>query len=330
MDGIENTFRLRTPIHSRSASFDNRTVSVYPQNNIRLLNTQSLTKSKSLDSFPVRENADRTSDVNTLPPENQGIELQLSSKIKSTLAKISNTTFFERCTDEEQHYIIQYGTDMIQDGYKAEFAVQICAAMAILYQDRDLISSLPKTINIYTIAFDGAEGRKNIIAKMQTIMGKHGADYSIIKNYLEGQQSNSWSNQSLIMKAFYLQQRLNPQTMENFYLNKYSPQELIELYTSNVKDKQKYFNTVAMYKALTAIALNNLNEQDAISQQKHTISLERRVNHFTTSDKQGIADSAAWKGQSQGRFGRILLKMEIPFSKVHAVFFYLQNYVQIN
>jgi hypothetical protein len=39
-----------------------------------------------------------------------------------------------QCTPEQQAYILQYGIDMIRDGNKPEWATQVCASMAILYQ----------------------------------------------------------------------------------------------------------------------------------------------------------------------------------------------------
>lgn len=248
---------------------------------------------------------------------------------KELLAGIGNT---QLRTSAQREYIVQYCENMVANGNKIEYAIEVGKAMNMLYAE-GIESVLPqKPINIHKIAYnaDGAEMRGAVTDKLRTIMSRHGADYRIMESYFEQQKQDSWNPLSLCMKYFYLQQRADPeQISEQYYLATYSQEELgaafNEWYPSE-GDKKKYAKTVSMYQAFTAITLARLSFEDPspVSQENRTITLHRGVNSVNAnSRKQGIADSTSL-GEVDPKFSRdgmTVLEFTVPFCDVHALYF---------
>jgi hypothetical protein len=220
-------------------------------------------------------------------PNVDEISAQLTQSIRD-FATIS----LERCSPEQrslrqQDFIIQYGMDMIRDGNKPEFAAQVCASMAILYQS-GIEAHIPDQITLEdnqtpdaikrsmadptSVVFAPQFIAQRAVAtqRLTGVMADNGANYDIMKNYLIQQGYFSWSEASCVMKYFLLQQRVNATQDENTYhlecagfvtLENLRDQynEYFEL-PDNLNENllNQYTKTVAMYKAYTAIALNKI------------------------------------------------------------------------
>jgi hypothetical protein len=241
-------------------------------------------RSNSLTKHPAAPtSAQRPEPESEPPPPPVSPEEQLQTDINAILVQAPGSISLEQCTRPQQTFIIRYGMDMIRDGNKPEWAAQVCASIAILYQS-GIEAHIPDRIDIennqqpYCIEYfrDAKEGtvfgqrfieqRANATAALSVIMTVNGADYGIISDYLKQQRFSSWDNKCCVMKYFLLQQRMNPeQDANNIYYfggNKRSRhptsldtlnQRYDEYFQPN--DLNTYTKTVAMYKAYTAIAL---------------------------------------------------------------------------
>ncbi|MDR1255326.1 MAG: hypothetical protein LBJ94_00120, partial [Puniceicoccales bacterium] len=136
--------------------------------------------------------------------------LDLSATQKSLLMSISG---IEDLSTAQASHVAQYCEDMISNGNRRSFALEVGKAMVTLYKSA-IESLLPSTItldreNSYdndTVYVD-VEMRRAAIGLLTGVMAENGADYSIMENYFQGQRGNSWTPAALSMKAFFLQQR---------------------------------------------------------------------------------------------------------------------------
>jgi hypothetical protein len=258
-------------------------------------------------------------------------------------------------------FAIQYRRSMLKDGYREEFANEVFMAMFILYQSgiEDLLPQDISSVSDVVYAPEYIAMRKNIIDKLSQIMKDNGADYTIINRYLKGQQQDSWSDQSLAMKYFLFTQRKESDDFEKIYfwsglnlgrLEIKHIQEVIKNVKNEANDKglifnikkEKYAKTVAMYKALIALALNKAQIPGKIDHKKNVCIVQRGMKRadlikfypeyvkidegkiFTGTMKHGIADSVAL-GAPASEYTRPneydVIEMEVPFSRVLAAYF---------
>ncbi|MDR1255328.1 MAG: hypothetical protein LBJ94_00130 [Puniceicoccales bacterium] len=136
--------------------------------------------------------------------------LDLSATQKSLLTSISG---IEGLSAAQASYVAQYCEDIINNGNKESFALEIGKAMAILYKN-GVESELPLTITLdrenprdNDTVYRDVEMRRTATEFLTRVMAENGANYIVMKDYFQSQQSNSWSFASLGMKAFFLQQR---------------------------------------------------------------------------------------------------------------------------
>jgi hypothetical protein len=286
----------------------------------------------------------------------------------------------EQCTPDQQAYIIQYGMDMICDGNKPEWAAQVCASMAILYQSGieafipdQIIIEANQSVEALQQHIDAKSGtvfdlqfitqRATATQYLRTIMTANGADYDIISNYLKKQRQSSWDDECLIMKYFLLQQRTNGEeearsiyyfegdnrneradrqnirlsSLQGAYAGRFIPSGHLDEIRLN-----QYAQTVAMYKAYTAIALkktqfNEKNSAQRTCQLQRAMVREKLIESYQqayasvkkdetfTGMKGGIADSTAL-GTPVYHFtkpeqGCDIHEMQVPFFRIHAAYF---------
>ncbi|MDR1255630.1 MAG: hypothetical protein LBJ94_01735, partial [Puniceicoccales bacterium] len=149
--------------------------------------------------------------------------LDLSATQRSLLMNIAG---IEDLSVSQASHVVQYCEDLLSNGNRRSFALEVGKAMVILYKN-NIESLLPSTITIDNdscpspknnireydkdscndTVFRDVEMRRAVVGLLTRVMAENGADYGIMKNYFKGQQSNSWSLASLGMKAFFLQQR---------------------------------------------------------------------------------------------------------------------------
>jgi hypothetical protein len=257
----------------------------------------------------------------------------------------------------------QYKRNMLADGYKREFVDRVFVAMLTLYKN-GIEELLPEDISsVSDVVYDPEciAMRKEVTDKLSQIMKNNGADYDIINRYLKAQQQSSWSEQSLTMKYFLFTQREESADFEKIYF--WSGHNLSDLELRHIKEviknvkkeandggsisiskikKEKYAQSVAMYKAFTAIALNKAKIPGKINHKNNTCSLQRgmkredlikfypeyaKINEgeiFTGTMKHGIADSAAL-GAPASEYTNPkeydVIEMKIPFHRVLAAYF---------
>jgi hypothetical protein len=284
-------------------------------------------------------------------------ERQLDASINAILAQ--NSISLGQCNSTQHSYIIQYGMDMIADGNKPEFAAQVCASMAILYQS-GIDGTIPETAlplkTIYNI--DDIKKRAEIKELLSNTMSRYGADYTIISKWLESQQGNSWSPASKGVKYYLLQQCANADEIDGrFYLKQHefkSPKAAVDNLRSNYESFMKqhnvsdkcYAQSIAMYKAFTAIVLAKTKVESYIFPDQQKCKVVRGDNlksmqkdypgepwvrprgnrgELTFSDKirGGIADSTALGAAASGFSGTGIATRTfmMPFSRIMAVYF---------
>jgi hypothetical protein len=261
----------------------------------------------------------------------------------------------------QQLFAGQYRNSMLEDGYKKEFADAVFNAMAILYES-GIEELFPKGImNVSDVVYapEYIAMRKRVTDKLSQIMKDNGIDYDIINRYLKAQQQNSWSEQSLAMKYFLFTQRKERDDFEKTYF--WGERDLSSLELQHIKEiirnikteandkglilnikKEKYTKSVAMYKALTAMALNKAQVPGKIDHERNICIVQRgmkredlikfypgyvKINEgeiFTGTMKHGIADSVAL-GPPASEYTNPneydVIEMEVPFSRILVAYF---------
>ncbi len=208
---------------------------------------------------------------------------------------------------------------------------------------------------------DHISKRKQCKRCLTEIMKKHGADYDIAGTWLSAQQGNSWSNSSKAIKYFLLKQRSNPDEIPTRYYIQQEYYNGVKNAIRNFErsynclknpsvlgkryDDSCYGKSISFYKAFTAIALKKssipyVSSENHICVVKRGDKLEEMEKHYpsetwkrtklTNGDINispnvlgGIADStslgvAASAFSGPGFVSRIF---EVPFSRIHAVYF---------
>jgi hypothetical protein len=182
-------------------------------------------------------------------------------------ARISDTIPLGQCTSSQRNYIIEYGIDMIRDGNKPEFAAQVCAAMAILYQE-GIERVLPASIAlngesleeaVKTITFTGMDMRKTAEARLSTIMEQNGADFKIINWWASRfQRFGPWEGIACAVRYVLANQLTNEAGTRHYLFEdecircKYDYSVLVRNW------KPKLLPSIAFYKAFTGIALHKI------------------------------------------------------------------------
>jgi hypothetical protein len=254
----------------------------------------------------------------------------------------------ERCSPEQrtlrqQAYILQYGVDMIRDGNKPEFAAQVCASMAILYQN-GIESVLPQEIDIKSTVSSSTDIKMRRVATKQLsdIMAANGANYKIISSYIEDQRTSSWQKGALVMKSFLMAQRQNPDDVNSIFVPKIVEKKIRSAFPGKMSPLQiaEFTKSVAMYKAFTAITLSRLNMPEFINHETLTCSLQRGLGRKGLIEsypgypnipigtpfrlpKNGIADSTSL-GPPPPNFtgkGSDVHQMDVAFSRILVLYF---------
>jgi hypothetical protein len=254
---------------------------------------------------------------------------------------------------------------MITDGNKATFAAQVCESMAILYlgkiedylpvgydveNDKMFSHFNPESPEEYqeetTYEWDAGRLRRDAIEALGNIMAKNGADYSLIRNLLENQQKNPWSNPSKVLKYFLLQQHDSNQSPDgSYYLGGSRFRDIAtgaEEYLGRVR---KFPKSVAMYKAFTAITLNTVRIDEVIFPDETICIVQRALDrgrllraypqiysNKNTGDRiDGIRDDIAastFIGERTGshdefieKNSSVIHKIRMPFSRIFATYF---------
>jgi ankyrin repeat protein len=201
---------------------------------------------------------------------------QASMDLAAALTEIRMTPGFVDCSPEQQTYIIDYATQMIEGGDKLEFAIAVCASMAKLYQEK-IDELMPDEIDVFKTYDPGvASGRidqamrTQITGKLREIMHANDADYKIISDYIRDQQQSATNMQSRAMKFFLFMQmeKTAAQIESEHYLGtgRDGPKTIEKLeHTFNKVcasggiSPDTYARSVAMYKAFIAIALKKVD-----------------------------------------------------------------------
>ncbi|MDR1435549.1 MAG: hypothetical protein LBI77_04060, partial [Puniceicoccales bacterium] len=250
------------------------------------------------------------------------------------------------------------GINLLNDGYKLEFAVEVCKAMMFLYEEgmEDLLLEDIGSVSDVVWAPEYISMRKRVTDKLKEIMKKYGADYEHIRKWGFAQQGSkwgfiqpgsSWSDASCAVKYYLLEQRKNMSfDFSNIYFfNNFSQEETrkrSEKFFSDSKIKpDAFFKSIILCKALAAIALNKLELPGIINHETNTCTIQRGMRRETLLKnpgygaiaegeifrgliKHGIADSVALGAPPRGftkPFFCDVIEMELPFSRFHFVYF---------
>ncbi|MDR2779167.1 MAG: hypothetical protein LBB16_02675 [Puniceicoccales bacterium] len=271
-----------------------------PSESLQLKSTSSFTLPKP--TAPQMPSASEPLTAPLMSP--QPAKEQLQQNIDVILAQISYSISLANCILDQQTYIIQYGMDMIRDGNKPEWAAQVCASMAILYQsgieqhipDQITIedNQTPEAITRSKTDLSSVVFAQQFIAQravatkhLAKVMSANGADYTIMSDYLKRQRFSSWSRGCLVLKYFLLQQRTDwvedARSIYYFEGNKRKGQnldlqKLQKAYDTHFlsADHAKYTKTVAMYTAFTAMALRK-TQFDGKDSAQRTCLLQRAM-----------------------------------------------------
>jgi hypothetical protein len=145
------------------------------------------------------------------------LELEALEEKNSTLhTKLKTMLDTCQCNIDQRLIIMQYGADMVKDGNKMEFAVEVCKSMAILFANK-IEKFLPKEINIRSKS-EAKSMREVFKPKLESIMAKNGAKYGCVASYLSSQPQSSWSPASCALKYFLLSQREDANDANKYYL----------------------------------------------------------------------------------------------------------------
>jgi hypothetical protein len=255
-------------------------------------------------------------------------------------------------------FIMHYGVSLLKDGYKLEFALEVCAAMMFLYEEgmEDLLPRNIGSVSDVVWAPIYVSMRKRASDKLKEIMKKYGANYKCIRKWCIAQQRSSWSDASYAVKYYLLQQRKDMSFDFNniYYINKLSLEEIgkiSERFFSNSKiEPEIFYNSIILCKALTAMALNKLELPGIINHETNTCIVQRGMRRkalvevngydaikegeiFSGPMKQGIADSVAL-GAPPPMFSNSaffdVIEMEIPFSRFHFAYFLFPDFCKDN
>jgi cytohesin len=218
------------------------------------------------------------------------------SSVASVLGQLKSQEGFEKCSAEQQKFILVYAEQMIRSGDKPEFALNVCKDMIFLYQQK-IDKELPAKIE------QGGDvtGIIKTVEALKTIMGDNSRNYGIINCYFDRQIASSEGLVSQAMQYYLLTQRQDADDMENnYYFGGHIPDPEIKAEYKGASDaeraefgrkytmyrfgdpktytrdelkakfekvcqkycegnQEKYAQTVAMYKAFVAIALDKID-----------------------------------------------------------------------
>jgi hypothetical protein len=290
-------------------------------------------------------------------------EVTVSPEVREMLAAagldaIMENAAFQSCTPVQQLCIAIYARQMVDGGDRAEFAVAVGIDMASLYQggvDKKLPRELPEKLPIgsstrtpeeMAIRRERSNAIISAIGALRSAMEERGLDYATIDHYYNRQMASSGSQASQAMRYCLLTQRQDSGNIDNnYYLGFYN--EEVKFTESDLKakfekvcqkccdgDQEKYARTVAMHRAFTAIALNEINfpgkhsgtctvfrvmrddsrEADFESDQKKTVDM--------TLMQHNVAESTSIKEPwDMACFDSSTYEFEVPFARVSAAYF---------
>jgi hypothetical protein len=270
---------------------------------------------------------------------------------------------FDGCTNDQCDYIVNYANDMVAAGYKREFGERICKSMAILYRSgiEGLIPERPK--NLSELDSEKHENKvKECWKELLKVTNGNGGSYKFMHDWATNQPKGhgSWSDTSKALKYYLLSQLENQfEITDRYYLKSNdSPdlgsgnlQNLEEAYEKIVRSNAKngirvteseavYANTVVMFKAYTAIALNKettnpfidrgsrtctLIRSDGPEKMKKACQIENFYLNLEISDmvKGGVADSMTMGPLENAFYGKYNLtrKFKVPFSRIFSLYY---------
>ncbi|MDR1414112.1 MAG: hypothetical protein LBI56_04235 [Puniceicoccales bacterium] len=267
---------------------------------------------------------------------------------------------FSNCSKEQCEYILCYANGIVSDGYKPEFAERICKFMAILYRNGiDSKEYIPEWSGNLDVVFskENADIRHNCLVELAKIVNTNGGRYPIVRSWLRRQQDGSWTESPRALKSYLFNQRTNQSEIEKrYFLQKNTVSSLsltLEEVLGNSGEVQEgqttevteeiYANSVAAYRAFTAIALNSKisASNPFVHQLAKTCTLIRtdggnmkrdypseeweKDGMISAAVKGGIADSTAMVGLEGAYPGELVRQFEVPFWRISAVFYASQE-----
>jgi hypothetical protein len=274
-------------------------------------------------------------------------EQQLRTNIDAILAQAPGSPTLNGCIPAQQSFIIQYGLDMIHDGNKPEWAAQVCASIAILYQS-GIERFLPPSIAlagetlaeaIKTIPVTGQTMRTNAEAQLETVMAQNNADLNIIKWWASNfQRQSMWQEIGGAVRHVLANQLTNEVGVQHY---SFGDEHIAckEHYDRLLPEwKTKLLPSIAFYKAFTAIALAKV---EVPGKGDGTITVQRGFNlanmqaQYPPPEQWNIVggeitrlpgrtmDSTSLGPPSSlySNEGNVVLEFKIPISRVFSAYF---------
>jgi hypothetical protein len=246
---------------------------------------------------------------------------------------------------------------MIKGGYKAEYAIDVCTAMALLYREK-IDELMPDEINVSnTYDIDREPGKSDqemrvkVIGKLGKIMADNGTNYKIISSFLSNQQVGARSRESCAIKFYLLTQKRDEAAMkEKYYLGigrhhgqpntvKKLERKLNKVCVLKEISLDTYAKAVTMYQAFTGVALKKIQVAGSNAENNTCTvyrGMDREALEGTCPNYDKIEEGGEVKGLKHNALestsvegpglafnlpGTDTHRMEVPFSNVFFVFF---------
>jgi hypothetical protein len=296
------------------------------------------------------------SGVVVVPPESKTSEASLKkfAFVKPLIGSFPLEKLIELNLSGRLGFINEYASQLVRNGYKHKYAIEVAKCMAMLYK----AGLGPILAKIVVQKVNPVEVTRNAVAKMartaavnllKTQMAKNGGDYSVIQNWLTSHQTaGGQCDASQAVRRFLYAQLNSPQTndfrtvdgqilrgagtlkerapgAQDAKKERQDKQKKEKNDGINMLIQKPYYQTsLIFYKAYTAVGL--LEAQYVRNQIIQTVSVDRGINVKPGKKegvKHGIADSTAYGGLPTGRGSKhwIYQFAKVPICRVHAAYF---------
>ncbi|MDR0693420.1 MAG: hypothetical protein LBF49_02520 [Puniceicoccales bacterium] len=204
---------------------------------------------------------------------------------------------------------------------------------------------------------DSIELRRILTEARRDYFKNHGVNFEIIRNWLDYQQTNSWSAIPKEVKILLMQmKKCRSGNRDCVYLG--PPEEEADIrFLMQLQPSDEFKESLVLQKAFTAIALSKIKAPGVVDTGNATIKLRRglilsdnfrrrvglqgaeagdMVGKEFTEEKNGIADSTAFGTPSptfcfaaNERRPMVVVEYEMPICDVHAAFMYEEELVKM-